>query len=91
MRFESTSVAAAGEDRLAVAGNLTLLGVTKPVVLDVKINKIGEHPMRKTPWVGFNATATLKRSDFGMGYALPAVGDEVRIVIALEGGLKPIE
>jgi polyisoprenoid-binding protein YceI len=91
MRFETTSVTAAGEDRLAVAGNLTLLGVTKPVTLDVKVNKIGEHPMRKTPWVGFNATTTLKRSEFGMNYAVPAVGDEIKVSIALEGALKTAE
>ena len=47
-----------------------------------------EHPMRKPPWVGFGATATIKRSDFGLSYGVPAVGDEVKIQIALEGGLK---
>jgi len=88
MQFESTGVTQNGEGKLAVAGNLTLLGVTKPVTLDVTVNKIGEHPMRKTPWVGFGATATIKRSDFGLSYAVPAVGDEVKIQIALEGGLK---
>ncbi len=88
MHFESTGVTQNGEGKLAVAGNLTLLGVTKPVMLDVTVNQIGEHPMRKTPWVGFGATATIKRSDFGLNYAVPAVGDEVKIQIALEGGLQ---
>ena len=88
MQFESTGVTQTGEGKLAVAGNLTLLGVTKPVTLQVTVNKIGEHPMRKTPWVGFGATATIKRSDFGLSYAVPAVGDEVNIQISLEGGLK---
>ncbi len=88
MQFESTGVTQTGEGKLAVAGNLTLLGVTKPVTLEVTVNKIGEHPMRKTPWVGFGATATIKRSDFGLSYAVPAVGDEVNIQISLEGGLK---
>jgi polyisoprenoid-binding protein YceI len=88
MRFESTGVTTSGDNRLAVAGNLTLLGVTKPVTLDVTINKIGEHPMRKIPWVGFNATATIKRSEFGMNYAVPNIGDEIRISIGLEGALK---
>jgi polyisoprenoid-binding protein YceI len=87
MRFESTGVTDAGEGKLAVAGNLTLLGVTRPVTLDVTVNKIGEHPMSGKPWVGFNATATIKRSDFGMNYAVPAVGDEIRISIGLEGAL----
>jgi polyisoprenoid-binding protein YceI len=91
MRFETTGVTAAGDNKLAVAGNLTLLGVTKPVTLDVTVNKIGEHPMRKTPWVGFNATTTIKRSEFGMGYAAPAVGDDIKISIGLEGALKAAE
>lgn len=87
MRFETTSVTAAGEGKLAVAGNLTLVGVTRPVTLDVTVNKIGEHPMSGKPWVGFNASATIKRSDFGMSYGVPAVGDEIRISIGLEGSL----
>lgn len=91
IRFETTGVTAAGDNKLAVAGNLTLLGVTKPVTLDVTVNKIGEHPMRKTPWVGFNATTTIKRSEFGMGYAVPAVGDDIKISIGLEGALKAAE
>jgi polyisoprenoid-binding protein YceI len=91
IRFETTGVTAAGDNKLAVAGNLTLLGVTKPVTLDVSVNKIGEHPMRKTPWVGFNATTTIKRSEFGMGYAVPAVGDDIKISIGLEGALKAAE
>jgi polyisoprenoid-binding protein YceI len=91
MSFETTGVTQNGEGKLAVAGNLTLLGVTKPVTLDVTVNKIGEHPMRKTPWVGFNATATIKRSDFGMNYGVPAVGDDIKISIGLEGALKAAE
>jgi polyisoprenoid-binding protein YceI len=88
MRFETTGVTSSGDNRLAVAGNLTLLGVTKPVTLDVTVNKIGEHPMRKTPWVGFNATTTIKRSEFGMNYGVPAIGDDIKISIGLEGALK---
>ncbi len=91
MSFETTGVTQNGEGKLAVAGNLTLLGVTKPVTLDVTVNKIGEHPMRKVPWVGFNATANIKRSDFGMNYAVPAVGDDIKISIGLEGSLKAAE
>ena len=91
MTFETTGVTQSGEGKLAVAGNLTLLGVTKPITLDVTVNKIGEHPMRKVPWVGFNATATIKRSDFGMNYAVPAVGDDIKISIGLEGALKAAE
>jgi polyisoprenoid-binding protein YceI len=82
--FKSTAVAAAGEGKLKVTGDLTLHGVTKPVVLDVTVNKLGEHPMAKKPAAGFNATTTVLRSDFGVGGYVPAVGDEVMISIASE-------
>lgn len=82
--FKSTGVTAAGEGKLAVAGDLTIHGVTRPVVLDVTINGIGEHPMRKLPAAGFDARATIKRSDFGVGAYVPAVGDEVTLSITVE-------
>ena len=86
--FKSTGVTAAGEGALKVAGDLTIHGVTRPVVLDVTINKIGEHPMRKVPAAGFDATTTILRSDYGVGGYVPVVGDEVRIDIALEAVKK---
>ena len=83
--FKSTKVAAAGKDKLKVTGDLTVHGVTKPVTLDVTVNKVGDHPMLKAPAVGFNATATIKRSDFGVGAYVPAVSDEIKISITTEG------
>lgn len=85
--FKSTGVTAAGEGQLKVAGDLTIHGVTRPVVLDVTINKIGEHPMAKVPAAGFDATTTILRSDFGVGAYVPMVGDEVRIDITVEATL----
>jgi polyisoprenoid-binding protein YceI len=85
--FTSTGVTAAGEGRLQVAGDLSIHGVTRPVVLDVTINKIGEHPMAKTPAAGFDARTTIKRSDFGVGNYAPAVSDEVVIEITVESRL----
>lgn len=82
--FKSTAVTAAGEGRLAVAGDLTIHGVTRPVVLDVTINGVGEHPMRKLPAAGFDASAKIKRSDFGVGAYVPAVGDEITLKITVE-------
>jgi polyisoprenoid-binding protein YceI len=82
--FKSTGVTAAGEGKLAVAGDLTIHGVTRPVVLDVTINGVGEHPMRKLPAAGFDASARIKRSDFGVGAYVPAVGDEVTLSITVE-------
>ncbi len=88
--FTSTGVTAAGEGQLKVAGDLTIHGVTRPVVLDVTINKIGEHPMAKTPAAGFDARVTIKRSEFGVGNYAPAVSDDVTIEITVESRLaKP--
>lgn len=87
--FESTGVTAAGEGKLAVAGNLTIHGVTRPVVLDVTINKIAEHPMRKVPAAGFDARVDIKRSEFGIGNYVPAISDEVTIEITVEAYQAP--
>lgn len=65
-------------------GDLTIKGVTRPVVLDLRLNKVGEHPLRKTPAAGFTATTTIKRSDFGVAAYLPAVADDVEIRIEIE-------
>lgn len=82
--FKSTKVEAAGDNKLRVFGNLSVHGVTKPTVLDVTINKIGEQPMAKRAAAGFDATTTLKRSDFGVGLYAPNVSDEVTIRITTE-------
>lgn len=82
--FKSTKVEAAGEKKLKVTGDLTVHGVTKPAVLDVSINKIGEQPMAKRAAAGFDASTTLKRSDFGLGKYAPNVSDEVSIRITTE-------
>ncbi len=83
--FKSTKVESAGENKLKVSGDLTVHGVTKPAVLDVTINKVGEHPMAKQPAAGFDATTTLKRSEFGVGAYVPNVSDEIKIRITTEG------
>ena len=56
--FKSTKVEAAGKDKLKVTGDLTIKGVTKPVVLDVTLNKAAEQPMAKRAAIGFDATVT---------------------------------
>jgi polyisoprenoid-binding protein YceI len=58
--------------------------VTKPVVLDLRLNKAGEHPMRKTPAAGFTATTVVKRSEFGVAAYVPAVADELDVHIEIE-------
>ena len=82
--FKSTKVEAAGDNKLRVIGDLTIKGVTKPAVLDVTINKIGEQPMAKRPAAGFAATTVIKRSDFGVDKYAPNVSDEVTISITTE-------
>lgn len=82
--FASTGVEAAGSDKLRVSGDLTVHGVTRPVVLDVTVNRIGEQPMAKRAAAGFDATTTIRRSDFGMAKYAPNVSDEVQIRITTE-------
>ncbi len=82
--FASTGIEVTGDDTAKITGDLTMNDVTKSVVLDAKLNKAGDHPMAGKPWMGFNATTTLMRSDFGLGAFAPAVGDEVQVQISLE-------
>lgn len=82
--FKSTKVEKVGTDGLKITGEMTAHGVTKPVVLDVVINKIGPHPMAGRAAAGFDATATIKRSDFGMGNYVPAVSDQIDLYIEAE-------
>ncbi len=82
--FRSTSVKAAGKGHYKISGELTLHGVTKPVVLDATLNKAGEHPSKKVPIIGFNATATVRRSDFGVSGFLPNIADDVQLRITTE-------
>lgn len=86
--FASTSVEVTGKDSAKVQGTLTLHGVSKPVTLDVKLNKIGENMMNKKKTAGFTASTVLKRSDFGINYALPGVSDDVRIDIEAEAAVQ---
>ena len=60
------------------------MGVSKPVTLTVDHIKCGANPMNKKEMCGFNATTTIKRSDYGVNFALPAIGDEMKITIELE-------
>lgn len=83
--FTSTSVELDDDgDEARVTGDLTLNGVTKEVVLDVELNKAGNHPMGNVPTVGFSAETKLNRSDFNLGAFAPAISDEVEIEISVE-------
>lgn len=81
LAFRSSKVEVRGENALAVTGDLTLLGVTRPVTLEVKLKRVASHPFAKRPALGFHAEATIQRSDFGMNYIVGAVADVVKIRI----------
>jgi polyisoprenoid-binding protein YceI len=86
MTFKSTEVKTTGAKSADVMGNLTMLGVTKPVTLKVTFNRMAPDQMRNNAVVaGFTGTATIKRSDFGMKTYLPYIGDDVHLAINFEG------
>ena len=82
--FTSTKVESTGEDTAKITGDLSIAGKTQEVVLDAKLNKIGTHPVNNKEWAGFDATTTLKRSDFGVEKFAPYVSDEVNVRISVE-------
>ncbi|OLP55608.1 polyisoprenoid-binding protein [Rhizobium rhizosphaerae] len=83
--FVSKEIKTTGKDTGTVTGDLTFHGVTKPVTLDVKLNAaLNPHPMSKKPTVGFSATGTIKRSDFGVTTLVGPVGDDVKLTIESE-------
>jgi len=85
--FKSTGVEKTGENGLKITGDLTVHGVTKPVTLDAKVNRIGifEIPgVIKARAAGFDATAVIKRSDFGVTKFVPYVSDEIPVRITLD-------
>ena len=85
--FESTSVNVTGDNTAEVTGDLTMLGMTNPVTLDVTLNQLGPNPFSETPTAGFSATGTLNRSDWGMQFGVPVIGDEIALIIETEATL----
>ena len=81
-RFVSTSVFVDGQ-RATINGDLTMLGVTKPVELETRFEGAGANPMNKKATVGFHASTTIKRSEWGMTKYVPMVGDEVKLRISI--------
>jgi polyisoprenoid-binding protein YceI len=82
--FKSTGVSFDGDKLASVDGNLTIKGITKPVKLEVTSFKCMDHPLAKKEACGANAVTTIKRSEFGAGKFAPYVGDDVKLVIAVE-------
>ncbi|MFO1206965.1 MAG: YceI family protein [Burkholderiales bacterium] len=84
MTFKSSNLKFDGDVPVAAEGEITIRGVTKPLTLTITSFKCGVHPVAKKEVCGADANATVKRSDFGMKYALPALGDDVKLVINVE-------
>ena len=82
--FTSTAIEVTGENTAKITGDLTMNDVTKSVVLDAKLNQVGDHPQAGKPWAGFDATTTILRSDFDLGLFAPFVSDEVAVTISIE-------
>lgn len=82
--FKSTSLKRKGPNSGVMTGDLTIKTVTKPVTLDVVINKAAYSAQQKTSKVGFSAKGVVKRTDWGLDVAVPFVGDEVTITIEAE-------
>jgi len=84
MTFKSSNLKFNGDVPVAAEGEITIRGVTQPLTLTITSFKCGVHPVAKKEVCGADANATVKRSDFGMKYALPALGDDVKLVINVE-------
>jgi polyisoprenoid-binding protein YceI len=85
MTFKSTRFVWTGDVPASIEGNLTLLGVTRPLTLTIEHWRCGASPINKREMCGANASGVIKRSDFGMKYGLTAVGDEQKLWIEIEG------
>lgn len=86
MTFTSTHITKTGAHTTDIEGDLTLLGITKPLVLKTTFNRMAKDTIGTNVYkVGFTATATIKRSDFGMKAYVPYVGDDVHVTINFEG------
>lgn len=84
MTFRGTGVKFQGDNVQGFDGQITLLGVTRPLSITMESWKCGPHPVSKKEMCGGNATGTVKRSDFGMKFGIPAVGDELKLWIEFE-------
>jgi len=82
--FRSTKLERMDATHGTLAGELTLAGVTKPVLLQLRFNKLGLNQISKLASVGFSATTTIKRSEYGLNAYSDLVGDELAVQIQIE-------
>lgn len=83
--FKSSKINFEGDKPVSVEGDLTIKGITKPVTFEVTHFVSMVHPMLKKEAIGVDASTVIKRSEFGAGKFVPAVGDDVTLTIAFEG------
>ena len=84
MTFKGAGVKFQGDNVQSIDGQITLLGVTRPLTITLDTWKCGPHPVSKKEMCGGNAQGTVRRSDFGMKFGIPAVGDELKLWIEFE-------
>lgn len=84
MQFTSDKLIFDGDELVGAEGQFTMLGVTKPLTLAIGGLHCAVHPVNQKPMCGANATAAIKRSDYGMVKYLPGIGDEVKLLIPVE-------
>jgi polyisoprenoid-binding protein YceI len=82
--FKSTSFKFSGEQLISVSGDLSLHGITKPIVLEILYQSCREHPLLNVPSCGADASVTIKRSEFGLDAFVGNDSDEVKVEIAVE-------
>lgn len=87
--FQATSIRLVDADSAEIAGNLTLRGVTKPIVIKADFKQAGINPVDRKYSVGFDGQARIKRSDFGVNYGVPVLGDDVTLHFEAEFKLQP--
>ncbi|HEV7776889.1 MAG TPA: YceI family protein [Luteibacter sp.] len=85
--FRSTRLERKDETHGTLHGDLTLAGVTRPVALELHLNKIAVNHFSSLPWIGFSATTTISRSQFGLGAYGPYIGDDIPMRIEVEGAV----
>lgn len=82
--YKSTAIHFNGDTPSSVDGNLTISGVTKPVTFTIDAFHCGANPMNKKEECGADASADIKRSDFGVKYGVPNIGDDVKLILEIE-------
>ena len=85
MTFVARSIQRTTSNEGTIVGDFTMLGVTRPITLNVRFNKVGRHPLTADNTAGFTATGSIKRTDFGQTLGLPAIGDDISFEIVLLG------